>query len=316
MREAWFFPSAWGLIDHSSPEVLTAQEGGLTLAMKPGIEFHADRDLSGVLVLRDDAGATRAFSVAATPGVVALRPVEPPAPLARVLLLAALGGLILNLMPCVFPVLAIKAVGLASLRGADRRQARLQSASYVAGVLVTFLALGGLMVALRTGGAAIGWGFQFQSPVFVTAMGWLLFAVGLNLSGLFDVAAVFAGAGQTLAHRSGHMGSFFTGLLAVLVATPCTAPFMGVAIATALTSSASITLAVFLALGLGFALPFALLALIPGISRALPRPGNWMIVLKQVLAFPMYAAALWLVWVLAQESGPDPGCSRPAPGWC
>lgn len=304
-REAWFFPSAWGQIDQSSPQALTVQEGGLTLAMRPGIEFKPDHDLSGVLVIRDDSNRQRAFTMAATPGAVALPASEPPVPLARVLLLAALGGLILNLMPCVFPVLAIKAVGIASLRGADKRHARLQAASYVGGVLVTFLALGTLMIALRTGGAAIGWGFQFQSPVFVTAMGWLLFAVGLNLSGLFDVAAVFAGAGHSHTHRGGHAGSFFTGLLAVLVATPCTAPFMGVAIATALTSSATVTLTVFLALGLGFALPFALLALIPAVARALPRPGNWMVVLKQVLAFPMYAAALWLVWVLAQESGPD-----------
>ena len=305
VRQAWFFPAAWGLVDQSSPQTLTAQEGGFTLAMKPGIEFKADHDLAGVLVLQNDAGLQRAFTVSATPGVVALQTAEPSVPLVRVLLLAALGGLILNLMPCVFPVLAIKAVGLASLRGADRRHARWHAASYVAGVLVTFLALGTLMVALRTGGAAIGWGFQFQSPIFVTAMGWLLFAVGLNLSGLFDVTAVFAGGGQTLVRRSGHAGSFFTGLLAVLVATPCTAPFMGVAIATALTSSASVTLTVFLALGLGFALPFALLALIPAVSRVLPRPGYWMVVLKQVLAFPMYAAALWLIWVLAQEAGPD-----------
>jgi thiol:disulfide interchange protein len=156
---------------------------------------------------------------------------------------------------------------------------------------------------LRAAGGAAGWGFQFQSPVFVAAMAWLLFVVGLNLSGVFEIGGRLAGAGQGLATRGGHAGSFCTGLLAVLVATPCTAPFMGIAIAAALAAPPLLALLVFLVMGLGLATPTLLLAAIPGIARAAPRPGRWMLVLKQALAFPMYAAVAWLVWVISQEAG-------------
>ncbi|HUZ63446.1 MAG TPA: thioredoxin family protein, partial [Acetobacteraceae bacterium] len=223
----------------------------------------------------------------------------------RILGLAVLGGLILNLMPCVFPVLAMKIAGLAALPDSGRRSARLHGFSYAAGVLACFAALAGVMLALRAAGAAAGWGFQFQSPAFVAAMCALLFAVGLNLSGVFAFGARFAGTGQALAMRQGHAGSFFTGLLAVLVATPCTAPFMGAALAAALTAPAAVTLAVFLALGVGLALPYVVLTAVPGLARALPRPGRWMDVLKQALAFPMYASSVWLLWVISQEAGPD-----------
>ena len=302
VRQAQFFPLGQG-IDLAAPQPLSVGDGTLSLRLPVAAAFDPKAELSGLLVLRDEKGGPTYLSVTAVPGPGAAPSAAETLP--EMLLLALGGGLILNLMPCVFPVLAMKAMSLARMSGHDRGAVRAHAASYTAGVVLAFTALGSGLLLLRLAGQAVGWGFQFQSPVFVTAMGWLLFAVGLNLTGLFDVAAVFAGAGHSLAHRSGHAGSFFTGLLAVLVATPCTAPFMGVAIATALTSSAAVTLTVFLALGLGFALPFALLALIPAIARALPRPGNWMVVLKQVLAFPMYAAALWLVWVLAQESGPD-----------
>jgi thiol:disulfide interchange protein DsbD len=154
-------------------------------------------------------------------------------------------------------------------------------------------------------GQAAGWGFQFQSPVFVVLMAWLLFGIGLNLSGVFGIDGGVAGAGQSLAARGGHAGSFFTGLLAVLVATPCTAPFMGAAIAGALVAPPVVTLLVFATMGIGLALPYALLAVAPGLARALPRPGAWMDLLKELLAFPMYAAVVWLVWVVSQEAGPD-----------
>ena len=183
--------------------------------------------------------------------------------------LAWLGGLILNLMPCVFPVLAMKAVGLAGLSGAARRHAVGHALAYTAGVVVTFLLVGALLLGLRAAGEAAGWGFQFQSPAFVAGIAWVLFVVGLNLSGVFEVELGAAGAGQSLAGRGGHAGSFFTGLLAVLVATPCTAPFMGVAISAALASgSAALTLAVFLAMGLGLAAPYLVLAALPGFGRA------------------------------------------------
>ena len=223
-------------------------------------------------------------------------------PLGRTLGLAFLGGLILNLMPCVFPVLAMKAVSLAA--GAVRGEVRAHALSYAAGVIVTFAALGAALLGFREAGAAVGWGFQFQSPAFVAGMAWLLFAVGLNLSGVFQLGGAFAGAGQALAGRGGHVGSFFTGLLAVVVATPCTAPFMGAAIAGALAAPAAITILVFVAMGLGLAAPYVLLATIPALARAAPRPGRWMEVFRQALAFPMYGASAWLLWVLSREAGP------------
>ena len=212
--------------------------------------------------------------------------------------LAFLGGLILNLMPCVFPILAMKAAAIARLGAATRGRVRAEAGGYVLGVLTTFATLGLALVGLREAGSAIGWGFQFQSPLFVAAMALLLFTVGLNLSGVF---AVTLPAGGHLG--SGLAGSFLTGVLAVVVATPCTAPFMGAALAAGLAAPWPQTLAIFLVLGLGLAVPPLLLALAPGLARALPRPGLWMEALRQALAFPIYAAALWLAWVLTRQAG-------------
>jgi thiol:disulfide interchange protein DsbD len=260
--------------------------------------------VSGVLTLRDAGGLPSTLQLDATPGEVPAA-VAPPG-LFRLLGLALLGGLVLNLMPCVFPVLAIKTVGLAGMAGARERSALLHAASYTAGVLVAFGGLGAVLLGLRAAGGAAGWGFQFQSPIFVALTAWVLFAVGLNLSGVFEVAAGrLAGAGQALAARRGHAGDFFTGLLAVLVATPCTAPFMGAAIAGALAAPPAAAIAVFLAMGVGLAAPYATLALIPGVARALPRPGRWMDIVKQALAFPMYGATVWLLWVASEQTGPD-----------
>ena len=210
----------------------------------------------------------------------------------------------MNLMPCVFPVLAMKAVGLAGLSGGALGQVRRSALAYTAGVLISFMAMAGVLLAFRAAGAAVGWGFQLQSPLFVACLAWLLFTLGLNLSGVFQLGGSLAGASHSLAGAGGAWGSFFTGVLAVVVATPCTAPFMGVAIAGALTSSAAATLLIFLALGIGLAAPYAVLAAAPGLARALPRPGAWMLVFKQALAFPMYGAAAWLVWVLSLQAGP------------
>ncbi len=164
---------------------------------------------------------------------------RPAIPLGRALVFAFLGGLILNLMPCVFPILAMKAVGFAA--GLARGNTRAHAVSYTCGVVASFICVAIALLVARSAGGAAGWGFQFASPVFVTAMAWLLFAVGLNLSGVFRVGGGFAGAGSGLASREGHWGSFFTGGLAVLVATPCTAPFMAVAIASGLTAPPPVT---------------------------------------------------------------------------
>ena len=301
VRDAWFIPDTAGAVDGPVPQALRVAEGSFTLALRPGEAFRADAPLAGVLTVRDAAGQKTALAVSAMPGGPAAMP---DLPLWRVIGFALLGGLILNLMPCVFPVLAVKAVGLAGLSGAARRHAVVHALSYTAGVLATFLLVGAVLLGLRASGDAAGWGFQFQSPAFVAGIAWVLFGVGLNLSGVYEVALGAAGAGQSLASRGGHAGSFFTGLLAVLVATPCTAPFMGVAISAALAAgSAGLTMAVFVAMGLGLAAPYLLLAGVPAFARLLPRPGPWMDVVRQALAFPMYAACAWLLWVMSQEAG-------------
>ncbi|HEY6432769.1 MAG TPA: thioredoxin family protein, partial [Acetobacteraceae bacterium] len=239
-------------------------------------------------------------TIQAPPGPVPKTPVPP---WLRLLGLAFLGGLILNLMPCVFPVLAMKTIALAESIAQGRRRAH--ALSYTAGILVTFSALGGALLVARSAGSAAGWGFQFQSPAFVAGLSWLLLAVGLNLSGVFDIGGRLAGTGHGLTGREGHAGSFFTGLLAVLVATPCTAPFMAAAIAGGLTAPPAMTLLVFLVMGLGLATPYVVLAELPGLGRILPRPGRWMELLRQLCAFPMYGAAAWLLWVISQEAGPS-----------
>ena len=312
ITKAAFIPERAETIRDSAPQPLTRRAHGIVLRLTPGRRFAATLGtpggLRGVLELTDRTGQRRAVTVAALPGPVPTVP-EPiaafgAAGLARLLGLAFLGGLILNLMPCVFPVLAMKAMALASAAAGGRMRA--QAAAYAAGVLAAFAALGGALLATRAAGAAIGWGFQLAAPGFVAALAWLMFAVGLNLSGVFETpGGRLAGAGQGLAGRGGLGGSFFTGLLAVVVATPCTAPFMGAAIGGALAAPPAAALAVFLAMGAGLAAPSLLLAAAPGLARAMPRPGRWMDVLRQVLAFPMYAAAAWLLWVVSAEAGPD-----------
>jgi thiol:disulfide interchange protein DsbD len=218
------------------------------------------------------------------------------------MLLAVLGGLILNLMPCVFPVLSIKAMGLVEQSKKHPQVVRRKGLVFAAGVIGSMLTLATILLALRAGGEQIGWGFQLQSPVFVTMMIYLLFAVGLNLSGVFEVGGSLAGVGDTLTQGDSYRASFFTGVLTTLVATPCTAPFMGAAVGAALSQPAYVALAIFFALGVGLSLPYLLLSFAPWLRRSLPRPGAWMDTLKQLFAFPMYASAAWLLWVLAQQT--------------
>jgi thiol:disulfide interchange protein DsbD len=292
LREAEFFPLDPGLLSHPAPQPLAVREGGFTLRLARG-QGAVPATVEGVIAITDAAGVRSAYSVSAVPG-----PVPGGAGLAlwQAALLALAGGLLLNLMPCVFPVLAMKAMAVARMGGAARGAVRAEALAYTAGVVLSFLALAGLLVGLRAAGSAAGWGFQFTEPVFVAAMAWLMLAVGLNLSGVFAVPGVMLG---------GQRGAFGTGVLAVLVATPCTAPFMAAAIGAALAMDSAATLAVFTALGLGMALPFAALALAPGLARVLPRPGAWMERLRQGLAFPMYGAAVWLAWVVSVQAGPQ-----------
>src|SRR5690606_17851411 len=228
--------------------------------------------------------------------------------------LAFVGGLILNLMPCVFPVIGLKILGFAgqgaggaSLDPVARRRVRRGAGWFAFGVVVSFWVLAALLLGLRASGAAVGWGFQLQSPLFVATMGLLFVAIGLNLSGVYEIGASLTrvGALDRFDDRHPAWSSFASGGLAVLVATPCTAPFMGPALGYTLTQAAPAALAVFTALGLGMAAPYVLLGCFPGWLRLLPRPGRWMESLRQFLAFPMYAAAAWLGWVLGRQSGVD-----------
>lgn len=313
---AYFFPFSGSVIDHAKPQAIEQGPEGLTLSVAPGYEFQGaapPKVIAGILALGDKAFEVTAVAGSIPAAAAGLGP--PPVRLASpaggpnlglvsATLFALLGGLILNLMPCVFPVLAMKAASLAG-HGEDAAGARRQGLAFGVGVIVTFLVLAGVLIALRTAGAAVGWGFQLQDPPVVAALALLMLAVGLNLSGVFEVGTSLQGVGSGLAARGGLAGSFFTGVLAVVVAAPCTAPFMGPALGWALTQSPAASLVVFLGLGVGFALPFVAVAFVPGLLQRLPRPGPWMDVFRKALAFPMYGAVAWLVWVLTVQAGPD-----------
>lgn len=316
IKSAAFFPYGETALDNAAEQTLTVDDQGLHLNLTRGDDKAFPLSLPGVLTVEEDTGnglVRLAFAYgdepASVPSLSAPAPAsgalpgpaaDPPTLLAAIGL-ALLGGLILNLMPCVFPVLSIKVLGLVRQSGESRTRVRLHGLAYTAGVLASFLALAGLLIGLKGGGASLGWGFQLQSPPVVAGLAYLLVAVGLSLSGVFSLGGRFAGIGDGLARRAGLPGSFFTGVLATLVATPCTAPFMGAAVGFALTQGPAVALAVFAALGLGLSLPFLTLTLWPGAVRVLPRPGAWMETLKQALAFPVYATAAWLIWVLAQQ---------------
>ncbi|WP_395445347.1 protein-disulfide reductase DsbD family protein [Caulobacter sp. UC70_42] len=316
MAGAYFFPYSPKVIEHAADQVVDRGPEGLTLSLKPGYDFvgggTAPTEMAGVIATQ--AGA---WEITATPGeppATAAGMGPPPAEkaaadgkasggLAGALLFAFVGGLILNLMPCVFPVLSMKAASLAG-HAHDAGKARLQGLVFLLGVVSTFLALAGLLLVVRAGGAAVGWGFQLQSPLVIAGLSLLMLLVALNMSGVFEIGTSVQNVGSSASAQGGATGAFFTGALAVVVAAPCTAPFMAGALGYALTQPPVVALAVFLALALGFAAPFVAVAFIPSLLKLLPRPGAWMDVLKKGLAFPMYGAALWLAWVFAQQSGP------------
>ena len=224
--------------------------------------------------------------------------------LVAALLGALLGGLILNLMPCVFPVLAIKVVGFAR-HADDRRGHRLAGFAYTAGVILSFIALGLLLLGLRAAGEGLGWGFQLQSPAFVAALAVLFTVIGLNLAGLFEFGALLPRALVSWEAKNPVVNSFLSGVLAVAIASPCTAPFMGASLGFAVGLPAGQALAVFAAIGVGMALPYLLASVLPGFAKLLPKPGGWMQTLRRVMAFPMFATVAWLIWVLGQQSGID-----------
>lgn len=317
----WFYPYQGGQVAHSSLQSGERGPEGLRLVMTAfsGRGDAAPASLAGVIQT-----ARGAFEIEATPGdaltgttggALSIAPEKtnggsegatpPPVPIWQVILLALAGGLILNLMPCVFPVLAMKAAALTA-SAHDPRRARRDGLLFLTGTLTTFAVLAGAILALRASGTAIGWGFQLQSPMVTSGLALLIFAVGLNLSGVFHLGSGLQGLGALSGARAhGGAQAFLTGVLAVAVAAPCTAPFMAVALGAALVMPWPAAMMVFLALGLGLGLPYLLISLFPGLLARLPRPGAWMERLRGMLAFPMYGTALWLVWVATRQIGDD-----------
>jgi thiol:disulfide interchange protein/DsbC/DsbD-like thiol-disulfide interchange protein len=308
-----YFPYTDGVIENPAPQILTLNRQGLTLRLDQGWDFKKDASLDGVVIVREyvGQGADRrlvpsAFTISpqrvgalATPAASA----ESEITILGAMFFAFLGGVILNLMPCVFPVLSIKILSLVQQLGADTGKIRTHGWVYLLGVVLSFTLIAGLLIGLRAGGAQIGWGFQLQSPWVIGLLVYLFFLIGLNLSGYFEIGTSMMGVGESLVQRQGYTGSFLTGVLATVVAAPCTAPLMASAIGFALTQSNVVALTIFACLGLGMAAPYVILCYSPALLKVLPRPGNWMVSFKEFLAFPMYATAVWLVWVLTQQAG-------------
>jgi thiol:disulfide interchange protein len=326
-----FFPETPEIINPSAPwqqgwqktaqgEVWTA-----TLPLSPQ-RNQSPKQMAGIVKLegKPDPGWRAELPVSGVwPAVVAPTPISPAlqaaldgnasastaAPAVSLGLLAALigalvGGLILNLMPCVFPVLAIKVLNF-TRHADDHRSHRLSGLAYTAGVIVSFMALGLLLLGLRSAGESLGWGFQLQNPAVVASLAALFTLIGLNLAGVFEFGSVLPSRLAAFQARHPVLDAFLTGMLAVAVASPCSAPFMGASLGLAVTLPAPQALLIFATLGLGLALPYLLASFIPAVARALPQPGTWMDALRKLLAFPMFATVVWLVWVLGQQSGID-----------
>ena len=320
LAEAYLFVAETGLVRYGRQQasygprgVVFGMEAGLrlndagafgaVLAFKQGNEQRAvwldvqpGTGLASMVASAGDVAASGTGTAAATSGGLTL---------GYALLFAFLGGIVLNLMPCVFPILSMKALSLVDASGADRRSAREGGYLYTAGILVAFALVGIALLGLRGAGQQVGWGFQLQSATVNLALALLMLAIGLNLLGVFELGAKLAGVGEGLTAGGERKRAFFTGLLAVVVATPCTAPFMAGALGYALVQPAAVALAIFLLLGLGLAFPYLLLSCLPAVGKLLPRPGPWMATFRSVLAFPMFATAVWLFWVVGSQLGAD-----------
>ncbi|MET4896997.1 protein-disulfide reductase DsbD family protein [Sphingomonadaceae bacterium jetA1] len=293
VKDAYFYPDRSGVIDHAAPQAVTRQGDQLILAM-PAAAMPTPGPVSGVLSLGEGQG----LAFAAKPGAIAGTGGADHGigAVALAFLGAVLGGLLLNIMPCVFPILSLKALSLAR-GGGEERHARTEALAYTAGVVLVCVGLGVILLALRAGGQSAGWAFQLQDPRVIGILLLLVAGIAFNLAGLFELPTpAFAG-------RSGAMGSFATGALAAFVATPCSGPFMAGALGAALVLPAAAALAVFAGLGLGIALPFLAIGFVPALRRRLPRPGMWMVRLRHILSVPMFLTALALAWILGQEAG-------------
>jgi thiol:disulfide interchange protein DsbD len=290
----------------ASPEVLPVVVALAEADRQPGqpVAWRAEAPVSGSWPAAAPRAQVSPALQAALEANAAPAAPQPAGSFAAALLGALLGGLLLNLMPCVFPVLAIKVLGF-TRRADDHSGHRMAAVAYTAGVLLSFLALGGAMLGLRAAGAELGWGFQLQSPAVVAALAALFTLIGLNLAGLFEFRMLAPASVCSAQVRHPLANDFLSGVLAVVIASPCTAPFMGASMGFAIGLPASQALLMFAALGFGLALPYLAAGFVPAVARLLPRPGPWMHVLRRLLAFPMFATVAWLVWVLGQQSGID-----------
>ena len=308
LDDPYFFPLTLDALGHSAPQSLSRNGDFLIVETAAGRQAGTLVAIEGVLKVGDNVGLSltaRRGDVPAAGNPIAASEAAAGASASTILyalLGAILGGLLLNVMPCVFPILSLKALSLARA-GETESAARREAVAYAGGVIVMCLALGGLLLALRAGGAAVGWAFQLQDPRVILLLLLLVTAISLNLAGLFHLP-VLAG-GDSLAGRGGVRGAFFTGALAAFVATPCTGPFLGFALGAALVLPTWAALAVFAGLGLGLASPFLLLGFVPALRRRLPRPGPWMATFQRILSVPMFATALGLAWILGRQAGVD-----------
>ena len=309
-----YFPSSSGLIDNASMQSFSMSEEGLTLTLARGFDFKSkSADMSGVIVIQESVGdgLVSSFEVSVRDHIKSPRNLNRNGEVALsewhllgALGFAFLGGLILNLMPCVFPVLSIKILSLVNFRNSNSSM-RLHGLAYATGVVVSFIAIALTLMGLRAGGEAIGWGFQLQSPIVVSILAYLFMAIALNLLGVFQVGGRLMSLGESGKSGESYLSSVSTGVLATVVAAPCTAPFMGAAVGYAVVQSSVVAVLVFISLGLGMALPYLVLCFAPNLLARLPKPGSWMDTMKQLLAFPMLATSVWLLWVLGVQAGAD-----------
>ena len=311
-----FFAASGPLIEYSAPQTTSVDGEVVTMRLvRSSYLTGTPKRLNGILLAAKGGrgGAPAAFefdvpfsapTAAASPGNAAAATTAVPPTLLFALALAFAGGVILNLMPCVFPVVSLKILSFVQSAGEDPRRVRAHGLTFAAGVLVAFWALAGLLLALRAAGEEIGWGFQLQSPGFVAAMAFLLFGLGLSLAGVVEIGTSLTRLGGA-AGGSGYRSSFMNGALATVVATPCTAPFMGAALGFAMTQSAGTSMLIFTALGAGMAAPYVALSAWPALLRFLPRPGAWMVRFRHLTAFPLFATVAWLVWVFGHQTGID-----------
>lgn len=311
LSDIYFFPYEKGIIDNSHKQELTAADNGFLLNIKLAKNIQEIPDsIAGILISDSGWRGTDSEKAIAFSAEIGYQPDTPQAVASidqisiwKALLFAFLGGIILNLMPCVLPVLSLKILGFVNQAGENRARVFAHGAVFTSGVLISFWILAGALILLQAGGQQLGWGFQLQSPEFIMILSGFMFLFGLNLLGVFEMGTSLTTVGGRSAGKGGWSGSFLNGITATIVATPCTAPFMGTALGFTITQSALISFAVFTALGLGMSAPYLIISAFPALLKFIPKPGRWMETLKHIMGFLLLATVIWLSWVLGIQGG-------------